>query len=368
MSISATLPEVQTSSASLNDIGIIKSIHNGKEVMDRINFKGDELEISDRFLNSMCSLLRISKSVFSLFEPNEVLSRAKDRLKLDKVRLTSVDGRALALTKFGKPIVDINAHGKILDNFGCQKAEYVDGVVRSYHTPSIPSGSEIFGDKFAHQFVIDTPVDGYGLPAAFASILRLVCSNGLVGYSPAFKSEINLGRGENPMAIMERFIESYNNEEAYDAMRRRVEASRTSPASVYEVNKLQKILSAQGMRSLHNDVNFRQSIDGSMHILSDITRKLDQMAGDPLDKYGVVSFNALDDKRMRMLPVDCTVYDIINLATEVSSHRADEIQSRKINAHIGDLITKQYDLEGTISSDDVCDFVPDFYLGINNGN
>jgi len=368
MTISATLPEVHSEIVEASDLGITTSVSNGREVLDKVHYKGNSLDITDRFLNSMCSLVGISKSIFTLDDPNEVIHRAADRGRLGTIRMTSVNNSVLAISKPDKPIVKVDRLGSILDKVGCEKAEYHNGVIRSYHVPSINAGAEVMGEQFTNKFVIDTPVDGYGLPAAFASIMRLICSNGLVGYAPAFKSEINLGGDGDPMGIMGRFIDSYNNEEAFDAIRRRFESAAKSPASLRELQKVERLLCQQDMRSIHNDVAWRSLTDGTMLLLSDVTRKLNELAGAPLEKYGLVSYNSISEKKTSMLPVDCTVMDLINVATEVGTHRATEAQNRKIQGHLGQMLTKEYDLEGTLDDAEVSDFRPDFYLGMNQQN
>src|SRR5436309_412393 len=69
-----------------------------------------------------------------------------------------------------------------------------NGTVSSVHTPRGTSTFAIAGDKFQNKFVLETPIDGYGKPSVYLSLLRLLCWNGAIGYNRAFRSELNVGR------------------------------------------------------------------------------------------------------------------------------------------------------------------------------
>jgi hypothetical protein len=51
----------------------------------------------------------------------------------------------------------------------------------SEHAPRYNPTFQIARDGFQNKFVLDTPIDGYGRPAVYLSMLRLICANGLVG-------------------------------------------------------------------------------------------------------------------------------------------------------------------------------------------
>src|SRR5438445_155010 len=88
-----------------------------------------------------------------------------------------------------------------------------------------------------------TALDGYGRPSVYLSLLRLVCSNGAVGYSPAFRSELSVGRGDDGVAFaLTRVLDGFNNEDGYAALRQRFESAAKSWASVNEAQKLYKLL------------------------------------------------------------------------------------------------------------------------------
>lgn len=75
------------------------------------------------------------------------------------------------------------------------------------------------------------------------------------------------------------------------------------------------------------------------------------------DIYGVANVNVLSDKKQRLLPAKCRVYDLINFASEIATHKADAKVAHKFHSFIGDMLTKEFDLEGTATKrKDFADF------------
>jgi hypothetical protein len=180
----------------------------------------------------------------------------------------------------------------------------------------------------------------------------------MVGYSKAFKSSIQLGNspelreGEivsDAIPTFRRFLESYNNEEGFAAIRQRLEAAGTSPASLDEFYSLYKTLTNASMASLHKGAKNDEGMYNS-----DLTTKLREMAGDVLDIYGLVSLDGLAPKQRRKVPVQCTVLDLVNFASEMATHRANSEQSRKISAWVGGALSDVggFDLEGTLDTNE----------------
>ena len=71
------------------------------------------------------------------------------------------------------------------------------------------------------------------------------------------------------------------------------------------------------------------------------------MAGDLTSIYGLANMDALSAKRQRTLPSACRVYDLLNFASELATHHAKPEGGRKLQAFIGDLVSGEFDLEGT---------------------
>jgi hypothetical protein len=62
---------------------------------------------------------------------------------------------------------------------------------------------------------------------------------------------------------------------------------------------------------------------------------------------GLANLDALSVKRQRTLPAQAKVYDLLNFASEVATHHATAAGNRTLQAFLGDLISNEYDLEGT---------------------
>jgi hypothetical protein len=227
---------------------------------------------------------------------------------------------------------------------------YNEGTITSTHVPR--SGHRAFsihGDAFQQRFVMDTPIDGYSRPKIYLSMLRMVCSNGAIGYSPAFRSEISAGKDLSH--CITRALESYDNEDGYCALRQRFESAQRSWASIQECHRLYKVLAR-----MHG----KQEL-GAEARMADFYR----VTGNLHEIYGLANLDALSVKRQRVLPARCRVYDLINYASELATHHARPMGQRNLQAFIGSLISDEYDMEGT--AEKVEDF-KDFFVASDQGH
>jgi hypothetical protein len=90
-----------------------------------------------------------------------------------------------------------------------------------------------------------------------------------------------------------------------------------------------------------------------------VVRDFHRMTGDLNELYGLANLDALSVKRQRVLPARCRVYDLLNFASEVATHRSTPIGGLDMQTFIGNLIADEYDLEGTTEA--VKDF-NDFFI------
>lgn len=368
---------------TINDLVVQTSIDptNGKKVVDHILVKDEPLRPSERFWTSLFSRFHINKAFFKYYEYTEVFERiaqveASDRIRVCVERRQTDNGdvnRLLAVTNPKSVIVPHDDLMMMLENSMHDGITYNDGIIESTHRPRVGATEfSIVGDIFMNRFVMTTPVDGYGLPNVYLSLLRQVCSNGVVAMSKAFRSSVALGKGDDNIAFaLTRVLDQFSNDEGYAALRHRLEAAGNSWASVYEATQLYKLLVR-----LHN----QHDVDGSPVLSrtgantpnSPYVRKLllnddlstpmgesedvvgspiitayHSMTGDTSRLYGLANLDALSNKRQRTLPVNCTVYDMINFATEVATHHALPHASRILQGWGGNTISAEYDMEGT---------------------
>src|SRR5262249_32647936 len=194
----------------------------------------------------------------------------------------------------------------------------------------------------------ETPIDGYGRPAVYLSLLRLVCSNGAVGYSPTFRSELSVGKGEGGVSFaLERVLEGFNNEDGYAALRQRFESAARSWASVHEANRLYRVLARLQNQGSGRGKGPVPAAGGDGASETPLLSAFHRMTGDLSRIYGLANVDSLSAKRQRTLPAACKVYDLLNFASELATHRADEAGNRTLQAFIGELVSGEYDLEGT---------------------
>lgn len=373
--------DIEYGSVQISQLRITQRDKDGNPTLISIN---DEIEAqpTPRFWNSLTSNFAqygLSQKLFKLFDEHEVFERLTTRLAgkaEDRVRYAiehhggDVAPRLLATSLPHKPRIDYRNALNIVAPHALSVAgvTYSDGIVQSTHQPAHMADFEVGGDKFSYRYVTETPIDGFGKPLIYLSLLRLVCTNGVIAYARAFKSEVQLGGsdGSDASFSLRRTLDTFNNEEGYDALRHRMDAATNSWASIADASSLATLI--KRLADSHSFV--RPDIDGSIkslafretvgHRLSEldtskqdtvrdeITRAYRALTGDIVNHYGISSLDVLSRKRQAALPVRCSVYDLINFATELASHWANNVNAAsRLHAWVGTAISAEYDLEGS---------------------
>lgn len=354
-------------------------------VVSEVLVNDEPLMPSERFWTSLFARFGFNKSFFKYFDHAEVFGRiaeteASDRLRVCVERTEGKKvNRLLAVSNPAKPIVPHEELMGMLETSGHEGMTYNNGIIESTHRPRVGATEfDILGDTFANRFIMATPVDGYGNPNVYLSMLRQVCTNGMIALSKAFRSGIALGKGDDNVAFaLTRVLDQFSNDEGYAALRQRLESAGNSWASVYEAMSLYKLLvklhnekDDQGDRVIEASAidhdrtpNVHEALmsgrttpmgEDDDVIGSQVITAYHGMTGDTSRLYGLANLDALSNKRQRTLPVRCTIYDMLNFATEVATHHAKPQAARRLNAWVGSLITGEYDMEGT------CDRFQDF--------
>lgn len=332
--------------ASVRDIRVGK-VHRspgGRISLRELEIDGQPVAATRRFWRSFFTRFGIAENVFRYFRPDEVFARIQSQredvsFRYCIARSNLADSKRadqlLAITNPNRPIIRYDDIRGLLDQNGGQDVRYHNGVVTSTHAPR--GGSRQFaigGDQFRDRFCLETPVDGYGHPRLFLSMLRLVCSNGMIGHAKAFRSDVPVGKNMEHCIV--RALESFDNGDGYAALRQRFESSQTSWASVHECLRLNELL-----ESLRRDDQLTQA---------GLIGRFRSLAGDLNELYGLANLDALSDKRQRILPSRARVYDLINYASEVATHHAKADGANRIQAWLGTLVSEEFDLEGTADS------------------
>lgn len=346
----------------------------GKATVSSIELDGRELAPTKRFWKSMRMRFKINAGMTRYFQYPEIFDRITKVAPSDVVRYcieeTGVKPKLLALTNPNQPYVNYDSLVGLLmepKNKIATNPTYAEGIVRSTHNTIVPFSSQIKGDTFNTQFVVDTPIDGFGRPSIYVSLLRLVCANGAIGYSPKFRTEVSVGKGkDNLLFSLERAFESFANEEGHGALISRFETSASTWASVSEAMRCQKLLiKVHGVGGLKNQKPLVISKEMGTS-LADMTifQKFFSVIGDINTQYGVTNIDAISKKKQKTLNTKSTVYELLNFMTEVATHEATPIGSKMLQAGVGDLISKEYDLEGIDAN--TTDFT-DRYLSTSSG-
>ncbi len=331
-------PEFNYGFARVSDLKLhcVKRTQGGRIVLSDVEIRGQHVMPTKRFWRSFFARFGVSENMFRYFSPEEIFLRVSEKNADDSFRYCVADSGSkvelLAATNSNRPVIRYGEICDLVKRYGGQDVTYNEGVVTSIHEPR--GGARQFaigGDEFRDRFVMETPVDGYGHPRLFLSLLRLVCSNGAIGYSRAFRSDVSVGKHMDH--CIGRALESFDNGDGYAALRQRFESSQSSWASVREVLTL-----GQAVEKL--TTGHKLKVQG-------LFGRLRRMSGDMSEMYGLANLDALSDKRKRVLPSRCRVYDLINFASEVATHHASADGANRMQAYIGSLISDEYDLEGT---------------------
>ncbi len=284
------------------------------------------LRSTSRFWGSLFSLFGISGNIFRFFDHQEVLDRICERRGSTDLRFcTDPGGHALAVSSIKREPVGIDDLRSLVRKHRPREVKYDGGVVVMTMIPKSGVREMRIGpDAFRDEFVVDVPVDGYGGPSTYLSMFRIICSNGAVARVPEFRSDIVTGK-EEPIHALSRALDTFSNEEGFSALRERYESAQRSPASVRECLAVQRILKNAGHAAIG---------------------RYEAAVGDLRGFYGMANLNGLSEKRQRVLPAKCTVYDLINVASETTTHDERTRATLTLEAWIGSVLREEFDLEG----------------------
>ena len=333
-----------------------------------IDFNGGTYFPSQRFWNSFCSKVGVGTNVFNLFETTEVFNRVvRDACFSASGNIRVIEDcktkQLLAITEPTKPVVDWQSVLKLVDRKNGYDVRYNNGIISAMHSLQSDLDIKVGGEDFKQRISVHIPIDGYGSPAVYLSLLRQICANGMVAMSKAFKTTVNVGKRDTSNDVefaLERMYDSFSNDEGFDALIRRLDTARRSKLSVREFENAQRFLSRITAPKAHDP--------GNPLRLSPELRKFSGMAGNLHTKYGLASLQQMTDKQMGLLETDMTVYEAVNFMTEVTTHRLDARKKldnsliEDIQGWVGSLVSSPYDLENVIDLEDTQVEFKDLYF------
>lgn len=298
---------------------------------------GETIYTHNRFWKSFNRMYGVNDQLYRLFDRHEVFERVAE-VHGGQMRLTTEQdlgtGRVIAMsaTDTQKTVLDSDRVLDVLFSKGAVNVAYQHGVITGFLNPTEDEESRdltIGPDTFRQRHYIEIPVDGFGLPEVTLSLLRLVCMNGMVAMDRFFTSGIKIGENSaDGIYVLDRYLRSFANEKGFDILLRRMEAAQNSVASLYEVENMKNTLVKAGVEHKFQ-------------------KPLDQEQSKILRRYGIATVEHMTDKARRLIATDLTVYDLFNIATEISSHHLD-CQTKKdmVLSSVGRMMVNEYDREG----------------------
>lgn len=324
-----------------------------------IKIEGEDkpMRATGSFWQSIFSRYAINSQIFNLFTPEETFERIVQCHGDDKMQLMTyqsdeaVDGEGNQVPQVFSTCLlgrNFSKFDQVLD------MEVNEGAVARFssagngrimvESPLVgASDFEICGDAFGGYFVTSIPIDGYGSATSAPMLLRRVCTNGAVAMAPVFQSKIS--KGKNPVESVNRISNSlthYAGEEALLAASERFKAAANSKASIREVMEFWSALCKQfpGSDSKCKD-------EAEKDLFTHVQNKYYGLTGDAITLYGVFSNTAMSRRKMSLLESRCTMYELLNFATEVRSHHVNVSGKSVLDGLVGQTIATEFDLENS---------------------
>lgn len=292
---------------------------------------GERYAVSPRFLKGLAARMKIPYTIFNLFTPLEVINRSAERQPDLAMRMT-VDRQkkiALGLVEDKGNTLPINSVVSYLrQDTRTRKIDYEDGVLRA--TLDLKDGWDIPGDsEYRVQLSCQIPVDGMAQPEINLATFRLVCSNGAVAEEAAFRSRMEIK--DNSGIHFWRLLQAFNNKNGVEMLHQRLLDANGTKASVAELLEVDSLL--------------RRTV-ADKHNLMLLREQLLDLGDNPCARYGVTDLANIGEKKRPLLPVGCSVADLLNFASELGTHHRNLLrETAPLNAYHGRMLAKSFDLE-----------------------
>jgi len=312
---------------------------------------GRRLVLSRRFWPSFSKAFGLTTPVFDLFTHDEVFNRINSKSNEGFFRFTYEPnrnptefnaGKVLSITRVSDPVIPKNQIRAIIEEFNGSRISYQDGQISAHFAGPFSRKLDLLGKQdstFSTGYYLNVPLDGFGTPEAFLSLLRQVCANGAVAMSNAFRTGISLGKDDVDIdEVLHRIMASFNSEEGYAALINRFETAAYSWASLGDLVSLEKQLTVAESFDSTNLVTKRS-----------IRKALHELAGNPLDEFGFASSGEVTSKKAKLLRTKTTMYDLLNFASEIATHHMKALGARnRLYGWIGNTVCEEYNLENTV--------------------
>ena len=298
----------------------------------RIRFNDREYRLSKRFFSSFARRMKFSTNVFNYFSPQEFLSRVAER-KPDMAFQATFDdhsGLLLGVTDPDRKLLPAHIACRVIaDDPRTRKIVYNDGVWEAEmmldEKFTVPQAGEYF-----RKLQLSYPVDGLGLPSIYLATMRVVCSNGAVAAVSQFRTDIEVN--DESGTHLGKLLKSFSNDYGFSAMSERLIAAQDTVASVNELLSIDTLIAAN------------VSDKSAYRVIRD---RLNEIAGDPCYQYAVTSLQSIPRKKQALMPVACSVNDLLNFCSELTTHHGELLhRPRAFDEKTGQMLAQEFDLEG----------------------
>ena len=311
---------------------MVEALDSDEEKIKGLVLGQTTYKLSDRFYKTLAGELGIPYGVFGFFTPLEVMERAAAKVPDLQLRVTvDTEGRqALGLTQNKGLPMPINYIENVLHNDKrLTDVEYGDGVLSAMLDLDDPW--DVPNDStYGMRVRCRVPVDGVGMPDMSLATWRQVCSNGAVAETSLFRTKMEIK--DNSGEHFRRLLASFSNPSGVEMLQERMCNAAETKASVGEVVLLEGLI-RRSVANARNQMLLRE--------------RLNDVADNPCVRYGVTDLANIGQKKRPLLPVGCSVADLLNFASELGTHHSDLLKSDStLQSFSGTLLSKGFDLEG----------------------
>lgn len=311
-----------------------------------IRYGDREYRLSRRFFSSFARRMKFSSNVFNYFSPQEFLTRVAERNPEVAFQATfdNASDELLGVIDPDRKLLPAHLACKVIaDDPRTEKISYRDGVWEAemsldetFHVPQA-------GD-YIRKLQLHYPVDGVGMPCIYLATMRQVCSNGAVAAVSQFRTDIEVN--DESGTHLGKLLKSFSNDYGFSAMSERLIAAQDTVASVNEFLTIDALIAAN------------VSDKNAYRVIHD---RLNDVAGDPCYQYAVTSLQSIPRKKQSLMPVVCSVNDLLNFCSELTTHHGELLhRPRAFDEKAGQMLSQEFDLEGIYHTNGRPS--PDFFL------
>lgn len=337
---------IEYRSFNLADVGLVfneDKLRQGGVSVVGVKIDGETLTYSERFGISFATLLKQSPSIFALFGVDEVVARALLRRVVKGEACVAIDRTvpgepvALAVAPLEKNFFTLQHLRRFLDTVGTygKARPYAGGgtFALDFNLSILHRPFDVQGVKMTPFLNMQLAIDGWGRPAAWLGLEVGGSRRMLQAKADAFRTYANIGEDAGKFVpSLTRFTRSFSNEEGFEALRARLEASHLASASLGEVNSFSRAA-------------------GNCNLPASATAQIAKLMNDEAGRFSLASLEMVSAKRLVRIPSQVAVSDLIGMAVEFTT--ADGVTNAEpLHAWIGRTIADEagFDLENSLDA------------------